>query len=244
MKMKALRGCGSIWFQDKVNDWDGVRIARDFLQGVIKQLCIQDVFYHAKVKRHHFLQFNERLMYSQMAVAINALTNIHVSEEGFARNKSGESTTGRADFWAKYRKMHILLELKQCYFSANKANKGIHAKHVSKTVSSVIDQTRSLKKTARGWEKKAVLIGLCVMLPYCERNSKDGLKKLMEEPKMKPHSLGMEFVDTIYEVNKSINFVGLWLPPDKMLKLDTSEPGKCKWEYNPFVGFAATILPL
>lgn len=237
----SLRGCGQLEFHDRPEDGPGMRTACEFLRGVVAQLCIQATAYYKWRHDNHFLRFNERMMYSQVAVAINSLTKIHVSEENFERFQSKDASMGRADFWAHYKKTNILLELKQHYAALEG---GYATKRFSKKLKSLASQTRSLAKTVRGWDQKAALIGLCVVLPYRESNSSERLETIMKKPGMNPQAQQQKFVNAIRAID-DVNFVASWLPPAKMKQYHhDDDSNRDSWEYNPFVGFVAKITSL
>ncbi|MGH9440019.1 MAG: hypothetical protein ACRD22_19620 [Terriglobia bacterium] len=222
---------------DNVPDGASVRVARYFLIRLLSQVCDQAKRYYEEDSTDYFLRFPERMMYSQFAAAIQKLTPLHASEHSISRNSKGESSSGRADFWAYYRQHDILLELKR---QSMKLRGGVETKRIADSLALLVTQTKSLKRDAKGWGGKSALIGLEVILPYSKRRGKARAEKAFGEAD--PVKLSEDFRRQVLEHDAKPNFVATWVPPPSMHQFETESSGE--YELNPFIGFVGFVVTI
>ncbi|OAI21259.1 hypothetical protein [Methylomonas koyamae] len=116
----------------------------------------------------------ERNLYSTIAVGIDKLTPLHLSECSF--NKSEHTTlekSRRVDIWCLYRNgqkgkpINFFLEIKKGWYNLNGASKENFNSAVHNDFISLIDQTKTLKNLSPNWgDYDDVFLGISVIEGY------------------------------------------------------------------------------
>ena len=106
------------------------------------------------------LLYNERNIYSLIAVAINSITPIHLSEWSFNSADEPKLNNSRiVDFWClnkvgeKGNPINYFIELKKGYYFLGKRNsKKDFTKSINGSIKEIISQIKDLKKLEPEWK--------------------------------------------------------------------------------------------
>lgn len=139
------------------------------------------------------LIFGERNIYSTIAVAINEITPIHISEWAFNPSEhSNIDKSRRVDFWClnrdseKGNPINYFIEVKKGWYCLNKASKEDFQTVISKDIIELIQQTKDLKSISPEWDDvDDVFLGISIIhgyydtdkLYYNEHNVRENIYK-------------------------------------------------------------------
>lgn len=118
--------------------------------------------------------FSERNIYSTIAVAINKITPIHMSEWSFNQSEHDKiDKSRRVDFWCLNREgssgnpINYFLEIKKGWYSLNKSSNEDFQVVIKKDIQSLITQTKELKEISPEWDDADdVFIGISIIHGY------------------------------------------------------------------------------
>jgi len=164
----------------KSNSIENGRIAKSFFKRFSSNVFNQAYKYVTKIKEltgddELPLLFGERNLYSTIAVAIDKITPLHLSEWSF--NKNGESTELNkqriVDFWclnkdgATGRPINYFLEIKTGYYCLTSRSQDEVTTSVRKRIDDLISQLSDLKVIKPDWnEFDNIYIGAIVIYNY------------------------------------------------------------------------------
>lgn len=120
------------------------------------------------------LIFGERNIYSTVAVAINKITPIHISEWTFNPSEhTNIEKSRRVDFWCLNRDsengnpINYFIEIKKGWYCLNKASKEAFRTVINKDIIELIQQTKDLKSISPEWDDvDDVFLGIFIIHGY------------------------------------------------------------------------------
>ncbi|MBM4270871.1 MAG: hypothetical protein FJ139_01735 [Deltaproteobacteria bacterium] len=213
-------------------DGEKARITKEFSQKLAENIFKQ-------AKRHfdaaegddHPLLYSERGMYSTIAVAVDKITPLHLSEYPLkkAKDKRLKINTGmRVDLWCNYREVDYFIEVKRSVL--NLSEKAKLRKETKEAIKSLISKIKNLKPKSKKleWTEKAVRLGLFIVLPWI--TNKEPQKGKDEVIELLQRGFG-----------PNLNFLSIWNLSQRMRVMDYSTKEKEHKEYNPFIIIALTF---
>lgn len=249
------QSAGSLRIVNRKEDAAGRRVAEDFLKQTISNVCTACYEYFLEGLNNqaavgawqHPLLMKERLQYSSFAQAIAQVTKLHLSEVPISRKTIGEDPeNGRVDFWAFYRKFHILLELKRKIFGFDRI--GVNSDLLLDKLSSLHAQVKNLKKSATEWASEsegvsgAIVIGLETLLPYRTKTMTKGKEKkelgqLYNDAERV--SLEKKFLEALRDEKLAgrVDYCAIWHLPQEMVVLEYDN----QVEAYPYIAFLGKI---
>lgn len=112
----------------------------------------------------------ERNIYSTIAVAVNNLTPVHMSEYPFNRKEYCQLVTSRrVDIWCLHKFDHqdtainYFIEVKKGEYNLNKASLQRFEKGLSNDIQTLVEQMRSLKQINPQWGTDNAFLGLIII---------------------------------------------------------------------------------
>jgi len=205
---------------------DNGRLAKSFFEKLSRNIFNHSYKYWSEMSKlvetaELPILYRERIIYSTVAVAIDAITPIHLSEWSF--NPSGEKeldTSRRVDFWCLNKEgkngkpINYYIELKKGWYNLNKrSEKDFHVK-VRKDVESLVEQTRKMKSLAPNWEEfDDVYMGVAIIHGfhnkeehYSSQNVRDNIVNMIDK-----------------RLNAQLLFSTWTLPKDMKIQWDEAE---------------------
>jgi hypothetical protein len=124
------------------------------------------------------LIFGERNIYSTIAVAINEITPIHISEWAFNPSEhTNIEKSRRVDFWClnrdseKGNPINYFIEVKKGWYCLNKASKEAFQTLINKGIIDLIQQTKDLKNISPEWDDvDDVFLGISIIHGYYDND--------------------------------------------------------------------------
>jgi hypothetical protein len=237
---------GSLSFRNWSGRGLGRIVTNDFIVRVLSSACCRSMDHLRECEKlrlnlSHPLRHSERMFYSTFAAAISDVTPLHLSEMPVRRKARGsEPESGRADFWAIYRKHNFFVELKRSTI-------GIPTKWSDKSLAKkfapVEKQAEHLKQEATGWTKngagECVLIGLQIILPFSDRIGDESANSALFSQLIGDQH-AKDFAWSAGALHKNVDFCAIWHPPLDAQLFEYGDPRRTQW--NPYIGFAAKIL--
>jgi len=118
--------------------------------------------------------FGERNIYSTIAVAINEITPIHMSEWSFNKLEHNEiEKSRRVDFWCLNREgstgnpINYFIEVKKGWYSLNKSSNEGFQIVIKNDIEELIAQTKKLKEISPEWDDADdVFMGISIIHGY------------------------------------------------------------------------------
>jgi len=124
------------------------------------------------------LIFSERNIYSTIAVAINEITPIHLSEWAFNPSEySNIEKSRRVDFWCLNRDgknenpINYFIEIKKGWYCLNKASNEAFQSVINKDIIELVQQTKDLKSISPEWDDvDDIFLGISIIHGYYDDN--------------------------------------------------------------------------
>lgn len=117
--------------------------------------------------------FDERNLYSLVAVALDKITPIHLTEWPFNTSDNDIEKLRRVDFWCLNKDgktgkpINYFIELKKGWYCLNKNSKEGFDERINGRIKSLVEQTKSLKSIAPNWENvDDVFLGILIIHGY------------------------------------------------------------------------------
>jgi len=142
------------------------------------------------------LIFGERNIYSTIAVAINEITPIHISEWAFNPSQhSNIEKSRRVDFWCLNKDgengtpLNYFIEIKKGWYCLNKASNVAFQAVINKDIVDLVQQTKDLKSISPEWDDlDDVFLGISIIhgyydddkLYYNEHNVRENIYKNLD----------------------------------------------------------------
>ncbi|MBT3204435.1 MAG: hypothetical protein HOM14_04820 [Gammaproteobacteria bacterium] len=155
------------------------RIAGKFFETLSKNIFNQSYSYWKKLhdltgSHEHPLEHGERNIYSTLAVAVNKISPIHLSEWSFNQTDCEHMDKNRRiDIWCLYKDgeagnpINYFIELKKGWYNLNEKTQENFDKRVSEDIKSLVGQIRTIKKISPQWESfDDVFLGLTIIYGY------------------------------------------------------------------------------
>ena len=174
----------------------------------------------------------ERNLYSTVAVAIDNITHVHLTEWSFSASDHKIDSSRRVDFWclSKDGKMgkpiNYFIELKKGWYCLNERSHEDFNKSVKESIDSLIQQTKSLKSISPKWENvEDVFLGIVIIHGYY----RDGVESYEAK----------QVRDNLYkQIDNRSNaqmIISTWTLPDNM---------DIQWEKNKcrFISIAGVVI--
>jgi hypothetical protein len=144
MKYGKIKNCGEVGIEFSIEDSEGTRVTKDFLENLIEGTVRRSVEYFDETGDYAF-SYRERQMHSVVCPSIAALTAAYLMEHPLKRKPSGEDEySGRVDYWISYRNYSFLMELKHGYFAYARASDP--RQNLLEKFNSAMDSLKSIRK--------------------------------------------------------------------------------------------------
>lgn len=176
--------------------------------------------------------FDERNLYSLVAVALDKITHIHLTEWSFNTSDNDIEKSRRVDFWCLNKvgktgkPINYFIELKKGWYCLNKNSKEGFDKRINKQIKSLVEQTKSLKSIAPNWEYvDDVFLGILIIHGYYKNG-----KEYFDSKNVRENI----YNDIDKRLNAQLLFSTWTLPEDMNLQW---EGDKCK-----FISIAGIVI--
>jgi hypothetical protein len=144
MKFETIQNSGKLGIEYLTEDGDGIKVSRDFLNNLIRNIIKRSTKYFDETGDHIFI-YREKQIHSVVCPSIVDLTPCCVMEHPLTRKPHGdEEYSGKCDYWISYRNYSFVMELKHCYFAYRNAN--APRQEISNKFNKCIQQLKSIKK--------------------------------------------------------------------------------------------------
>lgn len=118
MNFEKFGAWGEVGFEFSSRDDKGSRVARSFLERLVKNTIKHSIKYYEATEDHLFT-YREKQLHSAVCPSIADITSAYLIEQPLKRKRYGEKKThhGNVDYWIRHRNTTFLLELKHNYFA-------------------------------------------------------------------------------------------------------------------------------
>jgi hypothetical protein len=149
MLYETIRNCGEVGIEFSMEDSDGTRVTRRFLERLVKGIVRRSTDYYYATGDYVF-SYRERQMHSVVCPSIAAITRAYLMEHSLTRKPPGEDEyPGRIDYWISYRNYSFLMELKHGYFAYKRTSNP--RQDLLKKFNSAMDQLKNIRKDECEW---------------------------------------------------------------------------------------------
>lgn len=184
------------------------------------------------------LVFDERNIYSNIAVAINKITPIHLSEWGF----NGLQENKRVDFWClnkngnSSKAINYFIEVKKDFFYLGDVSKEKFRKNVSTNIQELLKQLQCLKNEVKPeWDGDGnVFLGLSVI---------HGVHNVNQEIRDNETDVLKNTINNIDFRSKAEIIQATWTIPEKIQKMyynDEGEQNEYECKFISIIGIVVT----
>ncbi len=237
MKLLPVRNCGQLGIELSINDGDGTRVTRNFLDGLINIIVKRATNYFDVTGENIFLR-KEKQILSVICPSIADMTCDFVMEQPLKRKPTGEEeSTGRVDYWINYHNYSYLLELKHTDFFYKNADNP--PEYISKQFNSALIQLKNIRTDQckyltndKGIFKVAIQTVAFYQHSKDKFEDKDVVGSFMKLIKKSPF-------------DEKPNLISLWLVPKKLKKHIEYNNRDQKYIYPAiaFVGYVSDMKP-
>ncbi len=234
MQFTKLKKSGKLTIDFQNLDGLGEIVTKSFLSGVVERVAIRTTEYFDETGDYVF-RYKERQIHSVLCPAIADVTPSYLIEHPLERKPVGEEKyRGHVDYWAMYRRLSYLIELKHAFqaYSEDTPRKSI-CKKFSRAIRQLKDVRTDECEYLCGDNKKLLKIALETVTFYKGSKVKEKLTDIKDS----------EIIDCYNSLKKSrslnnMNIYALWLADKRMTQ--PFEYSNC-FEIYPAVAFFAKI---
>jgi hypothetical protein len=123
LEYEKIKGLGELGVEFSKEDDDGSRVAKDFLEKLVKNIIKRSIKYYEATEDHVFT-YREKQLHSVVCPSIADITDSYLIEHPLKRKRRGEKQAhhGNVDYCVRHRNTTFLLELKHTYFAYRNTN--------------------------------------------------------------------------------------------------------------------------
>jgi hypothetical protein len=149
MKFEKIGNWGEIGFEFSKEDDKGSRVAKSFLERLVKNTVKRSIKYYESTEDHLFT-YREKQLHSAVCPSIADITSAYLIEQPLKRKRYGEKKThhGNVDYWIRHRNTTFLLELKHSYFAYRNASHP--RKSIARRFEDALDQLGKIPRSECG----------------------------------------------------------------------------------------------
>jgi len=234
LEFETIKKCGEFGIEFFLEDGDGTRVSKKFLQLLIRNIIKRSTEYFDEIGDHIFI-YREKQLHSVVCPSIADLTPCYVIEHPLTRKPHGEEEySGKSDYWISYRNYSFIMELKHSYFAYTKAN--YPRQDISNKFNKCLSQLKEIKtEECRNLSMNKGMIKIALQaIVFYQSSQNDFTNEDLEE-----HDFIDDFEQLIQNTDLyESNVRSLWLLHDRLFQSFEYDNG---YEIYPAVAFVGKV---
>lgn len=233
MEFETIRNCGEFGIDFSLEDGDGTRVSKEFLQLLIRNIIKRSTEYFDEIGDHIFI-YREKQLHSVVCPSIADLTPCYVIEHPLTRKPHGEEEyKGKCDYWISYRNYSFIMELKHSYWGYKNVNNP--RQDISDKFNRCLSQLKEIKtEESRNLYINKGLIKIALQAIVFYRSSQNDIKS---------DDLDRNFEDAFEQLIQNTdlyesNVRSLWVLHDRLIQSFEYDNG---YEIYPAVAFVGKV---
>lgn len=241
MEFETIRNCGKFGIDFSLEDGDGVRVSKEFLQLLIRNIIKRSTGYFDATADHIFC-YSEKQLHSVVCPSIADLTPSYVMEHPLARKPYGEEEySGKCDYWINYKKYSFVMELKHSYWGYSNVNNPRQS--ISDRFNECLIQLKAIKteecRNLSMYKNKGLIKIALEAIVFYQGSQNEITNEDLEERKIED---AFEQLIQKADLNDS-NVRSLWLLHDRLIPSFPRDNGHGEYRH-PAVAFVGKVFDI